>query len=147
MPEQLDAHLTLVTLGVGNLERSIAFYETMGFRRKSRNAEGVGFFQAGACAIAVWRSDELAKDANFACEGMAPAFRGVALAWNCNTPEEADAVMTRAVRAGAKIQKPAEETFWGGYVGYFTDPDGHLWEIAHNPSWPLDDEGRAQIPD
>jgi catechol 2,3-dioxygenase-like lactoylglutathione lyase family enzyme len=143
MPEQYDAHLTLVTLGVGNLERSIAFYETMGFRRKSKGAEGVGFFQAGACAIAVWPSAELAKDANFAHEGMAPAFRGVALAWNCHT----DAIMTRAGKAGAKVQKSAEETFWGGYVGYFTDPDGHLWEIAHNPTWPLDDEGRAQIPD
>jgi catechol 2,3-dioxygenase-like lactoylglutathione lyase family enzyme len=147
MPEQYDAHLTLVTLGVGNLERSIAFYETMGFRRKSKGAEGVGFFQAGACAIAVWSSAELAKDANFADEGMAPAFRGVALAWNCHTREEADAVMKRAARAGAKVQKPTEETFWGGYVGYFTDPDGHLWEIAHNPAWPLDDDGRAQIPD
>jgi uncharacterized glyoxalase superfamily protein PhnB len=142
-----DAHLTLVTLGVGNLERSIAFYEALGFRRRSRGAEGVGFFQAGACAIAVWPSEELAKDANFASEGMAPAFRGVALAWNCNTPEEADAAMTRAVKAGAQVQKPAGDTFWGGYVGYFTDPDGHLWEIAHNPAWPLDEEGRAQLPD
>ena len=145
MPQ--DAHLTLVTLGVGNLDRSIAFYEAMGFRRKSKSAEGVGFFQAGACAIAVWPSEELAKDANFASEGMAPAFRGVALAWNCNTPEEADTIMTRAAKAGAKVQKPAEDTFWGGYVGYFTDPDGHLWGIAHNPAWPLDDEGRAQLPD
>ncbi|MGE0563647.1 MAG: VOC family protein [Pseudolabrys sp.] len=142
-----DARLTLVTLGVSNLPRSIAFYEALGFRRKGRSAEGVGFFQAGACAIAVWPSDELARDANIANEGMAPAFRGVALAWNCHTTGEVDAAMARAEKAGATIPKQAQETFWGGYAGYFADPDGHLWEIAHNPFWPLTEDGRAQIPD
>ena len=142
-----DARLTLVTLGVANLQRSIAFYEALGFRRKGRAAEGVGFFQAGACAIAVWRSEELAKDANVAHEGMAPAFRGVALAWNCHDRGEVDAAMSKAENAGATIPKNAQETFWGGYAGYFADPDGHLWEIAHNPFWPLTEDGQLTLPD
>lgn len=137
--------LSLVTLGVSDLSRSIAFYEALGFPRKARNAEGVGFFQAGACAFAVWPAAELAKDSNMPV--AAPEFRGVALAWNCPTQAQVDAVMARARAAGATIQKPAEKTFWDGYAGYFTDPDGHLWEVAHNPGFPLADDGRQIIPD
>lgn len=142
-----DPRLTLVTLGVSNLDRSIAFYGALGFRRKGRAAEGVGFFQAGACAIAVWPSEELAKDANVAHEYMAPAFRGVALAWNCQTRSDVDAAMSRAKKAGATIPKNAQVTFWGGYAGYFADPDGHLWEIAHNPMWPPTEDGGLILPD
>ncbi len=93
--------LSLVTLGVANLKRSIAFYETLGFRRKAHAADGVGFFQAGACAIAVFPSVELTKDGNVAFEGMAENFRGVALAWNCRSQDAVDAVIDRAGRAGA----------------------------------------------
>jgi hypothetical protein len=105
--------LSLVTLGVANLKRSIAFYETLGFRRKAHAADGVGFFQAGACAIAVFPSVELAKDGNVAFEGMAENFRGVALAWNCRSQDAVDAVIDRAGRAGAIIHKPAQDAFWG----------------------------------
>jgi len=139
--------LSLVTLGVVNLERSIEFYETLGFRRKAHAADGVGFFQAGACAIAVFPSEELAKDANVALEGMAENFRGVALAWNCRSENAVDAVIDRAGRAGAIIRKPAQDAFWGGYSGYFSDLDGHLWEVAYNPHFPLSEDGRLVIPD
>jgi len=142
-----DAHLSLVTLGVSNLKRSIVFYETLGFRRKAQAAEGVGFFQAGACAIAVFPSEELAKDANVAFEGMAETFRGVALAWNCQSKADVNAVIKRARGAGAVIRKPAQDVFWGGYSGYFSDLDGHLWEVAYNPHFPLGDEGRLSLPD
>lgn len=129
--------LSLVTLGVANLKQSIAFYEALGFRRKAHAADGVGFFQAGACAIAVFPSVEF----------MAENFRGVALAWNCRSEDAVDAVIDRAGRAGAIIRKPAQDAFWGGYSGYFADLDGHLWEVAYNPHFPLTDDGRLTLPD
>jgi hypothetical protein len=142
-----NAHLSLVTLGVADLRRSIAFYETLGFQRKGKAFDGIGFFQAGACAIAVWPSDELAKDANLAFEGMADTFRGFTLAWNCHSKSDVDAVIRMADDAGALVRKPAQDVLWGGYSGYFSDPDGHLWEVAYNPHFPLSDDGRIQLPD
>jgi uncharacterized protein len=141
-----DAILSLVTLGVADLKRSIVFYEALGFRRKAKAAQGVGFFQAGAITFAVWPAGELAKDANVAA-APAPPFRGVALAWNCRSEAEVDAAIERARRAGASVPKPAHKTFWGGYAGYFADPDGHLWEVAHNPGFPLTDDGRLTLPE
>lgn len=140
-----DAHISLVTLGVSDLDRATAFYEALGFRRKARKAEGVGFFQAGACAFAVYPSRDLARDANVTFETM--AFHGFALAWNCHSPKDVDAVIVRAGKAGAVIRKPADDAFWGGYLGYFSDPDGHLWEVAHNPHFPLGEDGRLTLPD
>lgn len=147
----IDPHaiLSLVTLGVSDLNRSIAFYEALGFARKVPTAEGVGFFQAGACAISVFSSKKLAKDANIGFKDLSPTFRGVALAWNCRDKPDVDAAIDRAdraYRAGATIQKSAEDVFWGGYSGYFFDPDGHLWEVAYNPHFPLSDDGRLQLP-
>jgi len=142
-----QALLSLVTLGVANLKRSIDFYEKLGFRRKAQGAEGVGFFQAGACAFSVFPSEELAKDANVALEGLAGTFRGVALAWNCRSEGEVDAAIARARGAGATVPKAGQKTFWGGYAGYFADLDGHLWEVAHNPHFPLTDDGRLTLPD
>ncbi len=141
-----DAILTLVTLGVSDLARSIAFYEALGFKRKARDAGSVGFFQAGAIAFAVWPANELADDANTEV-AETPAFRGVALAWNCRSEADVDAAIMRARAAGATVPKPAQKTFWGGYAGYFADPDGHLWEVAHNPGFPLSDDGRLLLPD
>jgi predicted lactoylglutathione lyase len=141
-----QAILSLVTLGVSDLNRSIAFYEALGFVRKAESTDGVGFFQAGACAISVFPSHELAKDANIGFKDLSPAFRGVSLAWNCRSRTEVDAAIDRAFRAGATIQKSAEDVFWGGYSGYFFDPDGHLWEVAYNPHFPLTDDGRLQLP-
>lgn len=142
-----NATLSLVTLGVADLERAIAFYEALGFQRRARSADGVGFFQAGACAIAVFPSAELAKDANVALEGgMADSFRGVSLAWNCRSEGQVEEVIARAMVAGAVVRKPAQDVFWGGYCGYFSDPDGHLWEVAYNPHFPLSEDGRLILP-
>ena len=144
-----DARLTLVTLGVTDLARSIAFYDALGFARKARKAEGVGFFEAGAVSFAVWPVNDLAKVANVdaAVAARLPAFRGVALAWNCRSESDVDAAIERARAAGATVPKPGQRTSWGGYAGYFADPDGHLWEVAHNPDFPLSDDGRLVLPD
>lgn len=142
-----EAHLSLVTLGVADLKRSIGFYESLGFRRKAQSAEGVGFFEAGACTLAVWPTDELAKDAGMDASEALPPFRSMSLAWNCGSKADVDAALARAKAAGATILKPAGDVFWGGYTAYFADPDGHLWEVAHNPGFPLSDDGRLLLPD
>jgi hypothetical protein len=139
--------LSLVTLGVASLKRSIVFYETLGFQRRALAFDGIGFFKAGACTIAVFPSEDLAKDANVAFEGMAENFRGMTLAWNCRSEREVDGVIKRAREAGAVIRKPGQDAFWGGYSGYFSDLDGHLWEVAYNPHFPMTDDGRLQLPD
>ncbi|MFN3656471.1 MAG: VOC family protein [Pseudolabrys sp.] len=138
--------LSLVTLGVADLARSTAFYEALGFARKVRGAQGVAFFAAGATAFAVWPLDELARDAQ-AVAAAPPGFRGVSLGWNCRSEAEADAIVERARRAGATVRKLPEKTSWGGYAGYFADPDGHLWEVVYNPGFPLAEDGRLVLPD
>lgn len=108
-------------------------------------AEGVAFFQAGGMAFSLFPRDELAKDAGVASEGH--GFRGVALAYNARTHEEVDAVMAEAQAAGGKTIKPAQQAFWGGYSGYFSDLDGFLWEIAWNPSFVIAKDGSIQLPE
>ncbi len=140
------ARLTLVTLGVSDLARSTAFYEALGFRRKSRGADGVAFFEAGGVILSLWPTVELAKDAEI--EAAAPScFRGMALAWNCASALEVDAVLAGIEAAGGTLVRSAQTVFWGGYTGYFADPDGHLWEVAHNPHFPFDESGRLVLPD
>jgi uncharacterized protein len=140
------AVLSLVTLGVSDLSRSIAFYEALGFQRKARKAEGVGFFSAGATAFAVFPAEELAKDAGLA-NPAADGFGNVALAWNCLSQDDVDAAYAHALRVGAKGVRKPQRAFWGGYLAYFADPDGHLWEITHNPHFHLTADGRLQLPD
>lgn len=142
-----QAILSLVTLGISDLARSITFYEAMGFARRVRGAQGVGFFQAGAGAFAVWPVEELAKDARMNVSLASSSFRGVALAWNCRSEQEVDDVVARARQAGGVVRKAPQKTFWGGYAGYFADPDGHLWEVAYNQSFPLTEDGRLTLPD
>lgn len=142
-----QAILSLVTLGVSDLKRSIEFYEALGFRRKARGNDGVAFFQAGACTLSLFPVDELAKDATIASPDKPGNFRGISLAWNCTSEADVDAAFKRAKEAGAATIKLPEKVFWGGYSGYFADLDGHLWEIAHNPFFPLDDAGRLKLPD
>lgn len=139
--------LSLVTLGVTDLIKSVHFYEALGFRRKAKGNDGVAFFQAGACALSLFPVSELAKDAKIASPDTPGNFRGISLAWNCTSEAGVDAAFKRARDAGATVTKPPEKVFWGGYSGYFADPDGHLWEVAHNPFFPLDDAGRLTIPD
>jgi uncharacterized protein len=141
----MDQRLSILTLGVANLNRSREFYERLGWRRSTAKAEGVVFFQAGGMALALYPREELAKDANIAPEGR--GFSGIALAYNTRNREEVDSVLAEAVAAGAKLLKPAQVAFWGGYSGYFSDPDGFLWEVAWNPFFPIAEDGSIRIPD
>src|SRR5262249_6931842 len=139
------ARLTLLTLGVKDIATSAAFYEALGFRRKARSSDGVAFFEAGGLILSLWSAEQLAEDAQVALEGG--GFRAVSLAWNCASPEEVDAALERVVTLGAKLLRPPQQVFWGGYTGYFADPDGHIWEVAYNPHFPMTDDGRLLLPD
>lgn len=141
----MEQRVSIITLGVADLTRSREFYERLGWRRSMAKAEGIAFFQAGGMALALFPRRELAKDANVAPEG--DGFTGLSLAYNARNRAEVDSVLADAEAAGAKILKPAQEAFWGGYSGYFSDPDGFLWEVAWNPSFPLAQDGSIRIPD
>lgn len=141
----MEQRISLITLGVKDLARSIRFFEDLGWKRAMRAAEGVAFFQIGGAAFGLYPLTELAKDAAIdAAEGGSSA---MALAYNTRTRDEVDAVLAEAEAAGATIVKPAEEAFWGGYSGYFRDPDGHLWEVAWNPGFVLADDGSITLPE
>ncbi|MGP0020376.1 MAG: VOC family protein [Candidatus Sulfotelmatobacter sp.] len=143
----MEQRVSIITLGVADLKRSRAFYERLGWRRSisKDDAEAIVFFQAGGMALALYPRHELAKDANVAADGH--GFSGITLAYNGRTRAEVDSVLNQAAAAGAKIVKPAQEAFWGGYSGYFSDPDGFLWEVAWNPSFAIAGDGSIRIPD
>jgi catechol 2,3-dioxygenase-like lactoylglutathione lyase family enzyme len=141
----MEQRVSLITLGVADLQRSREFYEHLGWRRSMIQAEGIVFFQAGSMALALYPRAELAKDANIAPDSR--GFSGMALAYNTRHREEVDSVLAQAQAAGANLFKPALEAFWGGYSGYFSDPDGFLWEIAWNPSFQIAEDGSIRIPD
>ena len=141
----MEQRISLITLGVQDLEKSTAFFERLGWRRSAKAAEGVSFFQCGGLAFSLFPLGELAKDARVPAERS--GFGGFSLAHNVRSRAEVDAVLAEAERAGAEIVRPAGEAFWGGYTGYFRDPDGHLWEVAWNPGFPLDDSGALHLPD
>ena len=146
----MEPRLTLITLGVADVARATAFYERLGFVRGAGSNAHISFFQAGGVVLAVFGRSALAEDAQIAPEApgvKAPAgFAGISLAHNVRSEAEVDAVLAEAVAAGARLTKPAQSTFWGGYAGYFTDLDGHLWEVAHNPFLPLTEAGIPQLP-
>jgi uncharacterized protein len=140
--------LTVVTLGVADMRTSIAFYEALGFARKFRaTGEAVAFFDTGATVIGLFPWDQLAHDVTLPENPRPQAFRGMTLAWNCNSTEEVDAVLAFAVSNGAKILKPARKTDYGGYSGYFADPDGHPWEAVVAPNIEVGDDRRVHLPD
>ncbi|HWL05159.1 MAG TPA: VOC family protein [Xanthobacteraceae bacterium] len=141
------ATLTVVTLGVADLARSIRFYEALGFRRHMADAEGVAFFEAGGAALALFPWDALAADAAVPDQPRPQAFRGTTLAWNCNSPAEVDEVFAHALACGAAEMKKPQPTFYGGYCCYFADPDGHLWEVVQAPGITVSDDGRVALPD
>jgi len=141
----MEQRVSIVTLGVADLKRSTEFYERLGWRRSMAKAEGVVFFQAGGMALALFPRPELAKDANIDPEGR--GFDGVSLAYNARNRAEVDSVLEEAQAAGAKLLKPAQVAFWGGYSGYFSDLDGFLWEVAWNPSFPMAEDGSIRVPD
>jgi uncharacterized protein len=140
----MDQRISLVTLGVADLARAKGFYEALGWR--GQEIEETVFFQAGGLGVVLWHQDKLADDAGVD-RVSAGAFRGLTLAQNLRSREEVDAVMATAEAAGASVTKAARETFYGGYAGFFTDPDGHVWEVAWNPGFSLADDGSLTIPD
>lgn len=137
--------LSLVTLGVHDLARARAFYETgLGWPASAASQGDVVFFQLGGVALALFPRAALAADATVAPEGG--GFSGVTLAHNVADKAEVDAVLRAAVGAGARLVKPAREAEWGGFSGYFADPDGHLWEVCWNPFFPFDARGALVLP-
>lgn len=140
----MDQRLTMVTLGVGNVPRARAFYEGLGFKAANFESDQVAFFQMGATILGLYGRQALADDAGI--PNSQPGFSGIALAWNARSEAEVDTTMDFAISRGARLVKSAEHVFWGGYSGYFADPDGYLWEVAYNPLWPLDEKGVMQLP-
>jgi catechol 2,3-dioxygenase-like lactoylglutathione lyase family enzyme len=139
----MEQRLSLVTLGVADLERARRFYEEgLGWRCGNNHPEVV-FYQLGGMVLALWGRDALAQDADL--PGPGSGFGGIALAYNARTREEVDAVLAEAAAAGATILKPAEDAPWGGYSGYFADPDGHPWEVAWNPDWTIAADGSVSL--
>jgi uncharacterized glyoxalase superfamily protein PhnB len=132
----MQPRLTIVTLGVEDFGRALAFYrDGLGLPAEAL-LDDIAFFHLGGVRLALYGRKALAEDAQVPAEGS--GFRGVTLAHNVASKEEVDAVLEEAVRAGARLVKPAQDVFWGGYSGYFADPDGHLWEVAWNPHLPLE---------
>ena len=138
----MEQRLSLVTLGVADLARSRAFYEALGWTAGDETPEVV-FFDAGGMVLALWDRGRLAQDSAVTDGG---GWGGVTLAHNVRSPAEVDAVIAQARAAGATIGRDPAPTFWGGYSGLFIDPDGHPWEVAHNPFWPIGADGRIRLP-
>jgi len=138
----MEQRISLVTLGVTDLARSRTFYEGLGWTAAPGD-EDVVFFQAGGMVLALWGRERLAEDSGATDGGD---WGGVTLAYNAHSCEEVDAVLEEALAAGARIARPGAETFWGGYSGVFVDPDGHPWEVAHNPSWRIGEDGSITLP-
>ncbi|TCD14417.1 VOC family protein [Oricola cellulosilytica] len=140
----LEPRLTMVTLGVADVAASTAFYEKLGFERSSASNDDVTFFKMKGTALGLFGRSSLARDAGV--EDSAPGFSGVAIAHNLDSEAAVDAAFDHAVSCGASPVKKPEKVFWGGYSGYFADPDGHLWELAFNPLMHNDDDGFMQLP-
>lgn len=139
----MEQRLSVITLGVADLARSRSFYEQGLGWTVGGAEEQIVFFQLNGIVLALYPRDDLASDACVAAEGS--GFAGLALAHNVRSPKEVDEILSQATRAGGRLVKPGEAMFWGGYSGYFADPDGHLWEVAHNPFWELDAAGNVSL--
>ena len=142
MVRGMEQRISIVTLGVGDLARARAFYEALGWR--GQEVEETVFFQAGPLVLVLWARAKLAADSGVPDDGR--GFDGVTLAQNVRSAEEVDAVVAAAAEAGATVPRKPGPTFYGGYAGVFLDPDGHAWEIAHNPGFTITDEGAVVLP-
>ena len=140
----MEPRVSLITFGVSDLARSKAFYTKLGFAASSQGGDEVVFLQAGAIALSLFPRESLACDAEVSADGS--GFRGVAVAHNVREKGEVDVVIAEAVAAGGRLIKAAIDTNWGGRSGYFADPDGHLWEVAWNPHFPLSADGALSVP-
>ena len=139
----MEPRISLITLGVADMGRARRFYEALGWRA-SGPGEGVTFFQAGGMILSLYGRAALAEDAHLPAEGA--GFGGATLGYNVRERADVDRTLEEARAAGATILKPAEDVFWGGYSGYFADPDGHPWEVAWNPHFPILDDGTIRLP-
>ena len=139
----MEQRLTLITLGAGDLARARAFYEALGWTTGAGPDDDVVFFQTGGTVVALWDRAKLAEDTAVPDTG---GWGGITLAHNVRSPQEVDTVLSEAAAAGATIARPGAATFWGGYSGVFVDPEGHAWEVAHNPHWTLRDDGSVELP-
>jgi uncharacterized protein len=140
----MEQRISLITLGVRDLARARAFYEALGWTTRAEPGDDVVFFQAGGMVLALWDRAALAEDSGMQDGG---GWGGVTLAYNVREPAEADAVIEQARTAGGTITREPGETFWGGYSGAFADPDGHPWEVAHNPRWEITEDGALRLPE
>jgi catechol 2,3-dioxygenase-like lactoylglutathione lyase family enzyme len=138
----VDQRLSLVTLGVRDLARARAFYEALGWTTRAEEGDDVVFFQAGGMIVALWGREQLAEDSGVADSG---GWGGVTLAYNTRSNEEVDAVIEEARKAGATIAREPGKAFWGGHTAVFIDPDGHPWEVAHNPHWTVTESGGVEL--
>ena len=138
----MDQRVSLVTLGVSDLARSRAFYEALGWKTGAEPEDDVVFFQAGGMILALWGRDQLAEDSAVEDSG---GWGGIALAYNCRSNDDVDAVIEEARAAGATIGREPAATFWGGYSAVFLDPDGHPWEVAHNAHWTIEPDGSVKL--
>jgi predicted lactoylglutathione lyase len=139
----MEPRISLVTLGVADLARAKAFYEALGWH--GQEVQETVFVQAGPLALVLWDRSKLAADSGVEDEGA--SWGGIALAQNVRSRDEVDAIVRAASEAGGTVTRPPSETFYGGYAGVFRDPDGHVWEIAHNPGFALRDDGSLELPD
>jgi catechol 2,3-dioxygenase-like lactoylglutathione lyase family enzyme len=138
----VEQRLSVVTLGVSDLARARAFYEALGWSTDAEPDTDVVFFQAGGSVLALWDRSRLAEDSGVEDGG---GWGGITLAHNVRSPAEVDGVLEQARAAGGRIAREGAETFWGGYSGVFVDPDGHPWEVAHNPFWALGEDGSVSL--
>ena len=148
MPTDIAPHLAIVTLGVADLARSARFYADLGWAQRGDVANGIVWFKTSGSWLGLHGYDALAEDARLEAPPgeEQPRYRGITLALNLRTEDAVDLAFVRVGAVGGTIVKPPARTAWGGYSGYFADPDGVLWEICHNPAFPLDDDGRIEIP-
>ena len=140
----MDQRISIVTLGVRDLAVARRFYEQLGW--VGQEVEATVFFQVGGLAVILWGRDKLADDVGLSADEGA-TFGGIVLAHNVRSRGEVDEVVALAASCGATVTQPPRDTFYGGYAGCFRDPDGHVWEVAHNPGLPLDDNGNLTVPD
>ncbi len=141
----MKPRINIVTFGVSDMPVMRSFYEKLGLKASSASNADVTFFDANGIVLGLFGYNALAKDAGVAALPL-PTFRGVSVAWNGGSETEVDQIMELAGAAGATLVKKAHKVFWGGYSGYFSDPEGNLWEVAHNPFFPLDANGRINLP-
>ena len=136
--------LNLITLGVDDFEKSVRFYETLGWKKSPSSVDSLALFPLGGITLALHPRHALAEDA-LTSDASPRGFSGITISFNAKSQEEVDAVMNEAAAVGAKIIKPAQKVYWGGYSGYFADPSGHLIEVAHNPFWELDAQDNLKL--